>query len=120
MKALVIRQPWAWAIIEGHKRVENRTWRVSHRGPLVIVAGSSTASLARGRSFLRGLGIEPPAELDRSCILGVVTLADIVPSSLCDDRFRRGRLSLFELPASAALQMGNHAASAGSPPGDAA
>jgi len=26
MKALSVRQPWAWAIIEGHKRIVNRTW----------------------------------------------------------------------------------------------
>lgn len=26
MKALSVRQPWAWAIIEGHKTIENRKW----------------------------------------------------------------------------------------------
>ena len=39
MYALTIHQPWAWAIMAGIKRVENRTWRTSHRGPLVIHAG---------------------------------------------------------------------------------
>lgn len=29
MKALTIRQHWAWAIVHGSKRVENRTWRPS-------------------------------------------------------------------------------------------
>jgi hypothetical protein len=27
MKALTIKQPWAWAIMDGTKRVENRTWK---------------------------------------------------------------------------------------------
>lgn len=27
MKALTIKQPWAWAIVNGTKRVENRTWK---------------------------------------------------------------------------------------------
>jgi len=36
MKALSIRQPWASMIICGYKPVENRTWRHSHRGPLLI------------------------------------------------------------------------------------
>ena len=27
MKALTIKQPWAWAITHGTKRVENRTWK---------------------------------------------------------------------------------------------
>ena len=37
MKALSIRQPWAWAIFHG-KPVENRTWSAKHRGPLLIHA----------------------------------------------------------------------------------
>lgn len=27
MKALTIHQPWAWAIVAGHKDVENRAWK---------------------------------------------------------------------------------------------
>lgn len=26
MKSLTVKQPWAWAIVAGHKRVENRSW----------------------------------------------------------------------------------------------
>ena len=40
MKALTIRQPWAWLIVEGHKKIENRTWHASYRGPLIIHAGT--------------------------------------------------------------------------------
>ena len=29
MKAITIKQPWAWAIVHGSKRVENRTWKPS-------------------------------------------------------------------------------------------
>ena len=39
MKALTIRQPWAWAIARGHKPVENRSWTTPYRGPLAIHAG---------------------------------------------------------------------------------
>lgn len=40
MKALSIRQPWAWAILNAGKRIENRDWRgpPSYRGPLLIHA----------------------------------------------------------------------------------
>ena len=38
MKALSIRQPWAWAIVQGWKPVENRRWRTPYRGPLAIHA----------------------------------------------------------------------------------
>jgi hypothetical protein len=34
-----IAQPWAWAICQGLKRVENRTWTTRHRGQIVIHAG---------------------------------------------------------------------------------
>lgn len=39
MKALSIRQPWAWLIVHGYKPVENRTWRPAYRGQLLIHAG---------------------------------------------------------------------------------
>lgn len=39
MKALSIRQPWAWAILYSTKRVENRTWPTNFRGTFLIHAG---------------------------------------------------------------------------------
>lgn len=39
MKALTVRQPWAWAIIHGGKDVENRSRSTKHRGQLYIHAG---------------------------------------------------------------------------------
>ena len=39
MKALSIRQPWAWLIVNGHKDIENRTWTTKQRG-LVLVHAS--------------------------------------------------------------------------------
>lgn len=38
MKALSIRQPWAWLIAEGIKDIENRTWKTDYRGKLIIHA----------------------------------------------------------------------------------
>jgi len=32
MKALSIRQPYAWLIIHGYKDIENRTWGTRVRG----------------------------------------------------------------------------------------
>ena len=37
MKAISIKQPWAWAIFHG-KDVENRTWATKFRGELLIHA----------------------------------------------------------------------------------
>jgi activating signal cointegrator 1 len=41
MKALTICQPYARLILIGEKRVENRVWNTTHRGPLLIHAGKS-------------------------------------------------------------------------------
>lgn len=41
MKALSIRQPWAWLIVEGYKDVENRNWRHSYTGPVAIHASKA-------------------------------------------------------------------------------
>lgn len=38
-KALSIQQPWAWLIANGHKDIENRTWKTKHRGEFYIHAG---------------------------------------------------------------------------------
>lgn len=38
MRALTVKQPWAWAIMHG-KRVENRVWQRPFRGTLAIHAG---------------------------------------------------------------------------------
>ena len=39
MKALSIRQPWAWLICKGLKDIENRDWATKVRGRVYIHAG---------------------------------------------------------------------------------
>lgn len=41
MKALSIRQPWAWAILHAGKSHENRTWTARYRGPLLVHASAT-------------------------------------------------------------------------------
>ena len=45
MKALTICQPYAELVLRGEKPVENRTWEMTYRGPLLIHAGKSRAWL---------------------------------------------------------------------------
>ncbi len=40
MKAISVRQPWAWAIFHG-KPVENRSWPSRYTGPLLIHASKT-------------------------------------------------------------------------------
>lgn len=41
MKALSIRQPWAWLIVNGYKDIENRSWSTELRGKVMVHAGKS-------------------------------------------------------------------------------
>lgn len=40
MKALAIRQPWAWAILHAGKDIENRDWATKFRGRVLIHASA--------------------------------------------------------------------------------
>ena len=45
MKALSIRQPWAWLVVSGYKTIENRSRSLGdHSGPLLIHASKSFAA----------------------------------------------------------------------------
>ncbi len=111
MKAITIRQPWASLIMAGIKTVENRTWRTSYRGPLLIHAGAGTdrEAMARYGHLLPGW----PAGV----ILGTVDLTGCVrdhpspwaepdcwnwllarPRPLAVPVPARGRLGLWDVP----------------------
>jgi hypothetical protein len=74
-KVLTIRQPWAWAILEGLKRIENRSWRTRYRGTLWIHAATSRATLKRYADRFPTI----PSQLDFGAIIGRVQLIDCVP-----------------------------------------
>jgi hypothetical protein len=86
VKALSIRQPWAWLIVNGHKDVENRSWSTTHRGEFLIHAGKTMTATeyADVRRFLDAddrlrhlLAILPPAAaLERGGIVGTAYLVE--------------------------------------------
>jgi ASCH domain len=77
MKALTIRQPWAWSILFAGKNIENRSWSTKYRGPLLIHAGAAL----HGGALPRRLPLREPDEHTRGAIIGVVDLIDVVESS---------------------------------------
>ena len=90
MKALSIRQPWAWAILYAGKRIENRTWSTNYRGPLLIHAARGMTSREYCDAFIWMSGVElipknpnGPTDmpifdkLDRGGIVGKSYLIDI-------------------------------------------
>lgn len=79
MKALSIKQPWAWAIIHGGKTIENRNWNTKHRGFFWVHAS-------------KGFDINAPNDLcekylaakkgtNEGGIIGCVKLVDVVTES---------------------------------------
>ncbi len=47
MKALSIKQPWSWLIIQGFKDVENRVWATKFRGRIYVHAGQSKSEMSK-------------------------------------------------------------------------
>jgi hypothetical protein len=80
MKALSIMQPWAWAIVQGYKDIENRSWATSYRGPVLVHAGRSVDKDAWAflREMLPGVYIPLPSEILKGGIVGVTEITGCV------------------------------------------
>lgn len=88
MKAITIRQPWAWAICEAGKRIENRTWGTRYRGPLLIHAGKgcTTAEFDGAAEWMEDSGLRVPtlaeyAAMPRGAVVAICDLVDVVRAS---------------------------------------
>ncbi|WP_264309292.1 ASCH domain-containing protein [Pseudomonas putida] len=85
MKALSIRQPWAWLIIHGCKDIENRTWHTKFRGRFQVHAaqGMTRSEFTRALQFCaeRGLQIPDREQMLRGGIIGSVELVDSLNTS---------------------------------------
>jgi hypothetical protein len=84
MKALSIRQPWAWLVVNGWKNIENRERRFKHRGPLLIHASAwmTPEDYEACRIFVDGicddLAMPDIPDLPRGGIVGEVVVLDCV------------------------------------------
>ena len=82
MKAISIKQPWASLIVNGYKDIENRSWRTSYRGKILIHASSKP--VIGGMSNLNKLQYNAiPADCSfnsslYSAIIGSVEIVDCV------------------------------------------
>lgn len=89
MKAITVRQPYAWAIANGGKTVENRGSGTEYQGPILIHAGRAWSRegggdrrvLAAFRKFLaphqRQDAIDPAVHPDRFEFGAVIAVADL-------------------------------------------
>ena len=90
MRALSIKQPWSWLIVQGIKTIENRDWPTKFRGRFLIHAGKKLDEDGVHFSFdlLCSIGLLANAdkmrrshELNRGGIVGEAEIVDCVDHS---------------------------------------
>ncbi|MGY3501681.1 ASCH domain-containing protein [Bradyrhizobium sp. USDA 4471] len=89
MKIISIRQPWASLIVTGgksietgaveRKDVENRTWTIAYRGPVLIQASQRPDDITPDE-IERRFGVRLSGEPQLGGVIGVVDLVDCVRS----------------------------------------
>ena len=83
MKAISVRNPWAWLIVHGHKDIENRRWNSPYRGRLLIHA-SKTFDL-EGAEYIKEAmeeaGLDYPTDFQFGGIIGEVNMIDCISKS---------------------------------------
>lgn len=75
-RVLSVKQPWAWAIATGRKKVENRSWTTRYRGSVYIHA--STKRDREGVDFLHTKRVAVPSDLPSGVVIAVAELVDVV------------------------------------------
>ena len=87
-RVISLKPPWAWAIMNAGKDIENRTFRTPHIGRVLIHASSKKLSdeeMQYVREYICRSGrLSPsdlPEEFPRSVILGSVELVDYVDNA---------------------------------------
>jgi len=86
MKALSIRQPWAWLIIHKSKDIENRNWFSSFRGRFLVHAGKTMTrnDYIAAQLFISefsNIQLPPMLDLPRGGIVGEVEMYGCVQGS---------------------------------------
>jgi hypothetical protein len=90
VKALSGRQPWWWAILHGGKRIENRRWNTTYRGPILLHAAKGCTAVEYREALtwmidadVLGCVVCPELEdaehLPRGGIVGRARIVDVIP-----------------------------------------
>ena len=86
MKAITVRQPWAWAIIFAGKDIENRNWPTKFRGTIAIHAakGMTIKEYEEAAKLFRNYYRKKIPDLKvitRGAVIGFVDIVDCVTNS---------------------------------------
>jgi hypothetical protein len=77
IKAISVKPPWSWAIVNKLKPIENRDWPTRYRGPLLIHAGKQIDKTA----VMPIRDIVLPEMFDRGGFVGISDCVDCVSQS---------------------------------------
>lgn len=92
-RALSIRQPWAWAILNAGKRIENRPRRFHYRGPICLHASLYQPTPSDDAQFVMTWNRKNPVagelsklldmhpDFARGGIIGTAEIVDLVEES---------------------------------------
>lgn len=124
MKALSIRQPWAWLIVNGYKDIENRDWLRGFRGQFAVHASKTfdTEGYEWVREYFPNIPLPKPWMYERGGVVGVAKISGCVDKSSSEWFFGKygylvrdakpvplipckGQLYFFELPEQVAAQL---------------
>lgn len=83
LRVLTVRQPWAWALIEGLKDIENRSWQTSRRGSILLHAGAAKPSAVDMAKASARAGRVMPVDEPRGAIIGAIKIAGIHSYDQC-------------------------------------
>lgn len=83
IKVLTVRQPWADAILQLGKDVENRVWNTNYRGKIYIHTSQKIAKndIQFLQQLLNFTGQEMPTNPITGAILGYIELVDVIKHS---------------------------------------
>ena len=84
MKALSVKQPWAWMIALGKKMIETRTWYTKYRGPILIVSSKGRMKKIVGEEFAKRFGVMVTLHLKYGMALCKANLVDCRPMTVED------------------------------------
>lgn len=80
MKALTLHQSWAWAIMHGDKRVENRSWKPNKKyyGQRIAIHAGSNKGHKDVQAWIRKRHKQAPADKWPTGIVGTVKVLGVV------------------------------------------
>ncbi|HUX08330.1 MAG TPA: hypothetical protein VMX35_13575 [Acidobacteriota bacterium] len=85
MRALTVKQPWAWAILHAGKRIENRSRKPPEWAIGTVIALHAGQSLDEsGVVWLRRRGFAVPDDLPRGVIAGSMRITGVIEKPIDD------------------------------------